>query len=101
MNTTTAAKSIKSSRGGTYKLQQASKKTKLSIDEIPSQLNDIEISQLLNSKKFTNCCSQTNCLASLFICDIGGYDFNSCIEFLRECREITRSKDNIEKDDFL
>ena len=94
-------KKIKSSIGSSHTLSQSQVK-KISLVGFPKQLNGDEISAQLHSNSQTACCSKTNCFMKLFPGTDGTTtDYNSCVKFLQECREETRTKDKDEKDRFL
>jgi hypothetical protein len=56
---------------------------------------------LFGSANFKKCCSVGNCILSLFVKEEGLTDFNLAIKYFRDCRELTRTKDKVEKSLFL
>lgn len=92
-------KTISSSLGSQYMLQTA--KNKETKTEFPKQLADHDVLTIILSEDITGCCSKGNCLTSLCILPNGNIDYNACVKLFLDCRECTRTKDDIENSEFL
>lgn len=72
------------------------------LPKVAHGLNDEEITKIIMSKEFNHCCSGQNPCYVRSLCSVEvGRDMNSLIKYVRDCREVTRTKSAEERSQFL
>jgi hypothetical protein len=97
------SKTTKASRGSVKTMQMSKPRHNTNdIKLVIPQLKDSEINSILNDQYTQNCCTKRNCLIRCFTdIDSNRVCYDNAIEAFRNCREITRTKNSVERQAFL